>query len=249
MPTQLESILVESLKSTLNVLVFTNSRETLDAVHRKLGQYPMFSLTCVGTREPAEEALRQVRHWHAVLVDSGRFGNLWPTISESSRHWVPVGLLMDSAQNRWDDGESEDVPCSIGPQAVVFKCSSRNRREILESVQYWSLTRQLFSTLPDRFALKAFKRLCSDNPVTVEEWSALVNSNPRKFQREFKHYSDLSPKKIIALYHANRIAFEVINREIGVKQSPISAYLVDDKSRARVMEYVLTRRRTLLETG
>jgi AraC-like DNA-binding protein len=251
MPTQLESILIECLKGTLKVLVYTDSRDTLSAINQKLSPYPMFSLTCVGAQSLAEEALRQVRHWHAVVVDSGRLGNLWPTVSEYCRYWVPVGLLMDGARKKWGQSEAdgEDVPCSIGPRAVVFKCTPRSSREFLESVQYWSLTRLLFSTQPDRFALKAFKRLCSDNPVTVEEWSELIHSNTRKFQREFKHYSELSPKKIVALYHANRIAFEVINRELGVRQSPISAYLVDDKSRARVMEYVLTRRSMLLETG
>jgi AraC-like DNA-binding protein len=116
----------------------------------------------------------------------------------------------------------------------------------LPLLQLQSIRKKLVpDTPPEGVMQNALDVLCKHHPVSVEDWSTLINSTPRKFQRLFKQYTGYSPKKMVALYHAYRIAFQTMGKIEDPGNGVVSAYVMEENAKTRIMEYVLSRRSQL----
>jgi hypothetical protein len=128
----------------------------------------------------------------------------------------------------------------------ITVCPLSNLEKLLPIIQESSIKKKLIpKILPVDLVDNAIEVLFKRNPVTVEKWTALLNIPPRKLQRAFKQFTGYSPKKVITLYHAYRIAFDTFNRLSNTYLKANSSYEVDDRSKTRVIEYVLSRQSQL----
>jgi AraC-like DNA-binding protein len=217
-----------------------------------------------------EELLGQVQSWHVAIIDEQclfapeyrailRNVPVWlPTISMtnswsiknlstarccavSEASWKPYGEPSPDSLNSC---ESQNLDTADEPPVAI--CSISNPVTLMHALQEWTIKRKLLSRTVAGLAAEAMDIVFNKNPLSVDEWSSIMGVKPRRFQREFKEFTDLSPKKILALYHAYRIAFNVIDSQNNREKGVVSAYIVDNRSRERVMEYVLTHRSSLL---
>jgi hypothetical protein len=264
---QLENVLVDCLRDTIHVMACLGSSEPARAVERSLKQCSLYSVFRAKSVDTVDELLRQVKSWHVAIVDEQ-----CPLMSEivsrltACNSWIPVTLLSSSWPGRVVPStpppllaDSQDSPSSIAGgiserdagavthnEHAVAVCGANNMGHLLCSVQEWSIKRKLLAKNPVGLVKEAMDVLFRKNPLSVDEWSSCMTVKPRRFQREFKQFTDLSPKKIIALYHAYRIAFDVVYGHIMRDRGVVPAYVVDTHSKGRVMEYVLTHRSSLL---
>jgi AraC-like DNA-binding protein len=155
-----------------------------------------------------------------------------------------------SGRGRDEDGggveDAGELQTEIVEEKPVAVCPAANNGVLMHHVQEWAIKRKLVSRALDGLAQEAMGALFRKNPLSVDDWSSIMGVKPRRFQREFKLFTDLSPKKILALYHAYRIAFTVADEHNNREKGVIPAYIVDERSKERVMEYVLTHRSALL---
>ncbi|MBD3392275.1 MAG: hypothetical protein GF418_09425 [Chitinivibrionales bacterium] len=256
----LETVLVDCLRDTLHVMLCSGSSETVRAVGRSLKQGALFSLFKAKSPQTMEELLGQVHAWHVVVIDEQcQFAPDFLALARGCRGWLPVIALTNSwsiksissarpASGADMAGESAGggLQIEVIEEQPVATCPISNPRQLLHHVQEWSIKRKLVSKPLNGLAAKAMDILFRENPLSVDDWSSVLAVKPRRFQREFKLFTDLSPKKILALYHAYRIAFSVVDEHNNREKGVISAYLVNDRARERVMEYVLTHRSALL---
>jgi AraC-like DNA-binding protein len=269
MKCQLENILVDCLRETLHVLLCTDSFETSRLTERILRQCPLYSLFKAKSPSATEELLSQVQSWHVAIIDENcQFASDFKSVLNGFPVWLPVITLT----NTWSmgnvstsgrmlnmtsfvkpclfqpdlNGENSDLRLFPADNKPAATCSVTNPVALLHAVQEWSIKRKLLSKTVSGLAADALVQLFCKNPLSVEEWSSIMGVKPRRFQREFKTFTDLSPKKILALYHAYRIAFNVLDNQNSRDKGVVPAYMVDNHSRERVMEYVLTHRSSLL---
>jgi hypothetical protein len=209
-----------------------------------------------------EELLRDARGWHVAVIDEQcQFSSDFMFLVRSYSQWLPVITLtnswsirsMSSARSLGNgidakNGHSDagDKHACIVEDEPVAKCAANSMGHLMHYVQQWAIMRKLVNKALSGLAHEAMEALFKDNPLSVDDWSSIMGVKPRRFQREFKLFTDLSPKKILALYHAYRIAFSVIDEHNSREKGIIPAYIVDGRSRERVMEYVLTHRSALL---
>lgn len=261
MKNRLENILVDCLCNTLHVMLCSEHQSTTCSVESLLRQYPLFNLFKAKSPEVMRYYFRQVAMWHCVLVDSRcSFADecRWEVAGLSS--WVPL-VSLDAAAGETvpgstgiDERGAEEIGTAEAPVArmshglAATSCSPSDHGRLVRMLQMKSISKMLIPGPPEGLVERALYALFERNPLTVEDWSDMVDASPRKFQRDFKRFGGLSPKKLVALYHAYRIAFDVVEKRENRHRGVVSAYVVDGHSRERVMEYVLSRRCQLLTT-
>jgi AraC-like DNA-binding protein len=207
--------------------------------------------------------LDQVPIWHCLIIDSRcSFAYDFFQFIKELPFWIPVILLIDSLTEEFmhthglyvnkkgciilkSDSNYPKKKIITG-EKLIIECSLKSYKQLFPILQFQSIRRKLLIKMPDEQVFESMKILFERNPISVEEWSAHMNLTPRKFQRMFKNYTKYSPKKLITLYHAYRIAFSTMQRFEDFGRGVISAYILDEHSKKRVMEYVLTRRSQLL---
>jgi AraC-like DNA-binding protein len=180
---------------------------------------------------------------------------------QNRQDWVPIIIVADTVTtdmlgssgviqphlNRpvLEDGFRCSTLASGKHYAVHYPPGNLSRMSSLLQLQ--SIRKKLLpQRIPGAEMLSALDVLFRRNPLSVETWSGHLNSTPRKLQQLFKEYTLYTPKKLIALYHAYRIAFEAAARQDEKGKGIIPAYLLDERSRKRVMEYILSRRSQFL---
>ncbi len=261
MKSQLENVLIDCLGGTLNVLYCADSAVVSRSPDRTFRRYPLFSVFHAGSPDSARELLRQVRCWHAVVIDDQTGGGAdYHSALTDCQSWMPAIVVFNEmsgrsgwAADRVEQAEEreqellieEGEPRAPGP-VIVAQVPANRSALLVGELQRWAVMRKLLGRNPSGVVKEAMHMLFTESPMTVEDWSSGVGVRPRKFQREFKKFTALAPKKLLALYHAYRIAFESLERQMEFERGAIPAYLVDDKDKLRVMEYVLTRRSTLI---
>jgi|GEM_PF-3312148 len=264
---QLENVLVDCLRDTLHIMLCSGSCDTVRTAERFLKQCPLYSLFKAKSPQTMEELFGQIQSWHVVIIDEQcQFAPDFKAIVQRYPGWVPVITLTNSWSIRTISGhcppagttpfKTEEAAGSahtgggldidVIDERPVAACSIANPAFLMHTTQEWAIRRKLLSKIVDGLAAEAMSLLFKKNPLSVDEWSSMMGVKPRRFQREFKMFTDLSPKKILALYHAYRIAFNVVDNHTNREKGIVSAYLVDDRSKERVMEYVLTHRSALL---
>jgi hypothetical protein len=238
------------------------------AVERLARDYPAVSLFKATSFESFCELVSNVTNWHCVIIDAETgFGRECCTFINKSCGWVPYVVLTTP----WDEssfsclnasseddvawkslcsslhGEAGSTLDEIRPVAVF---AANNLKGLPIAIHRWCLIKKLFNFYPEGFVKEAVKALFEHNPISVEDWSLLVNVKQRRFQREMKRVSHLSPKQTIALYHAYCIAFAAQGAYLSHPSAQVvHAYIIDKRPKARVMEYVLTHRSTLLSAS
>ncbi len=265
MSTQLENVLIDCLRDTLNVMVCTGSDETSRTIERVLKRYPTYSIFHADSLEVAETLFRQVKAWHGLIIDGQSNGaEAWISAAQQFSPWMPQIVLADNSTaetlfNKADIREHTVLPIDqvrqseekmpIGGTNLIATCPASALPEMLPVLQVWSIKRKLVAREPEGLMEEAIKALFYNNPQGVEEWSSMVGAKPRKFQREFRLFTNLPPKKMLALSNAYRIAFDVLDERNHKDGGIFPAYMVDARAKSRMMEYVLTRRSTLLSSA
>lgn len=263
MKNRLETILIDCLCDTLHVMLCSESSGTICTINSLISRYPLFNFIKVRSFDAMNMYLNQIPVWHCLIIDSRcSFTEEFVQSVRDLPFWVPVIFLSDSLSKEFmhDHGmyvnkngciilknESKYTNGKrITGEKLIIECSLKSFKQLFPTLQFQSIRRKLLIKMPDELVFKAMSILFEKNPISVEEWSATMNSTPRKFQRMFKNYTNYSPKKLITLYHAYRIAFSTMQRFEDFGRGVISAYILDEHSKKRVMEYVLTRRSQLL---
>ena len=240
---RLEAILVNSLENTLNVLICSESSQTIAAINSVLDRYTPLNLFRARSLEAMASHWAQVSSFNCVVVDAKcTFGR--EAISKVAKvpFWTPVLILGDSPDSM--PFIREPHRSSSVPDGITY-ISLSDIKQFAQAVIESSIRKRLIDQYPDELALAALSALFEKHPLSVDDWALLINITSRKFQRLFKPYSDLSPKKIISLYHVFRIVFDILEKRHSQfpQESPCES---DMNFRVRVMEYVLTRRKELL---
>ena len=268
MKIRLENVLIDCLNDTLHIMLCSESSGAICTINSLIERYSMFNFVKARSADAMWFYFRQIPAWHCLILDSRcGFSEDFFAVMRESPLWVPIIVLADYLSEDYlrMHGFKEDTKNSNDTQGVnfndnptVIKTLLLEKRKVIVSplrsfknlfpmLLVESIKKKLMQkVMPDGFALKAMDVLFDQNPITVEEWSSILDSTPRKFQRMFKNYTYYSPKKLIALYHAYRIAFETVGKNEEYGKGVISAYILDDQSKKRVLEYVLSRRSQLL---
>ena len=239
---KLENILISCLEETMNVMICCESTLSLGAVNAALCRYSTFNVFRARSLETMETYLKQVVSWNCFIIDSrSTFARDAVIHAASLPSWVPVVVIGDSP-------DSLPFMRAEGEKALphldcIEYCSVSDMPGFVRSIQELGLKKKLMSFFPTGMVGDAADILFSHHPLTVDEWACAVESSPRKFQP----VTELSPKKILAIYHAYRIAFDTIERRSEPANSTAvsTAYSIDEHTRNRVMEYVLSRRTEL----
>lgn len=252
----LENVLVNCLQGTLNIMIYSDSPLFMRSSERMLSGYTIYNLFKAKSTDEFDFLFRQVNSWHAFIVDEQcqSLDECLQRVNENSR-WIPVILLVEPfssnsssvasekarKKNNIDSDGIEMYECK-----VAASCPINKRQSFLQTLQMLSIERKLFSDKPNGLIQNAVEVLFNSNPYCVGSWASVLHSTQRKFQRQLKQFTSLSPKKLLALYHAYRIAFEILSEQDDHKKGVIPAYVIDEQSKTRIMEYVLMRRSSLL---
>jgi AraC-like DNA-binding protein len=229
-------------------------------MERILRQCPLYSIFKAKSPQAVEELFGQVQSWHVAVVDEQcPYASDFKAVLSGFPVWLPVISLTNTWSISNISGTRTVVPGACPPdignseqklfpmdRKPVATCSTTNPVGLMHTVQEWAIKRKILSKTVSGLAADAMLLLFTHNPLSVDEWSSIMGVKPRRFQREFKVFTDLSPKKILALYHAYRIAFTVVENHNSRDKGVVPAYLIDHRSQERVMEYVLTHRSSLL---
>jgi AraC-like DNA-binding protein len=264
MKSQLENVLIDCLTGTLNVLVCAESTVISRSPDRTFWRYPLFNVFHAQSVESAQELVRQVQCWHAVCIDD-QAGSApeYLSVLDVWSSWIPVIVLygdisgrslwadelIEQSEERQQEQLVEHGQTTVTGPIIVDQVPAGRPDVIFDALEHWAIERKLLGRCPYGLVREAIKLLFMRSPLSVEDWSAAMDVSPRKFQREFKQFSTLAPKKLMALYHAYRIAFNALGEPERLGQGEMMAYAIDEKTKARVMEYVLTRRSTLLSAA
>ncbi|MBN1982788.1 MAG: hypothetical protein JW795_14740 [Chitinivibrionales bacterium] len=264
MMSRLENVLVKCLCDSLSVALCSESIELIGNINSIIGRYPLFNFTRIRSVEALKSCTCGISEWLCLIVDARcSFLSEILTSLRETPHWMPIVLMADSisdefiTQNGFGRKDTDIITFCLphtsdhqteqGQNKQFYICPLRGYKRMFDILLIESIKKKLFSRkLSSGVAQEAQKVLFDQNPVTVEGWAEQLDLTPRKLQRVLKYYSDFSPKKIISLYHAYHIAFSTIDETKNIYKGIIPAYLLDDQSKRRVMEYVLSRRSQLL---
>lgn len=263
MKNRLESILVDCLCDSLQVMLCSESAGAICTINSLISRYSLFNFIKASNIETFNAYLNKIPIWHCLIVDSrcSFLDELFSLIQEIP-YWLPVIVLNDSVSNDFLNTHNISVVeenlfimrnrakfsrnALITADKQIIFCPISSFKSLFPMLQLHCLRRKLLKKIPVGLAAKAISILFNQNPLTVEQWSATMNSTPRKFQRLFRYFTNYSPKKLITLYHAYRIAFESMHLFEDFGKGVISAYILDEQEKKRIMEYVLTRRSLIL---
>ncbi|MBD3317759.1 MAG: hypothetical protein GF344_18380 [Chitinivibrionales bacterium] len=260
----LENLLVDCLRHTLNIMLCTDSAAAGKPVERLIKPFTPFRLYIARTVERVAHLFRQIRNWNAMIVGPNcTFEETCITLASENPRWVPVISVADTSVSNILQGPQPSLKVSIRtknddiqPQSVqdpsantIITSSLHDSHRLFSIIQKSAIQTRLLTSIPTGVAKEAIEVLFRDNPLNVEEWTSSMAIPPRTFQRELKNYSSLTPKKQVALYHAYRIAFDFLGDRERRRRGIIPAYIVDAEAKSRVIEYVLTRRSALLESS
>lgn len=260
----LENILVDCLCDTLHVMLCSESSGVVCTVNSLIERYPLFNFMKARSKDAMELYFRKIPSWHCLIIDSrSSFSSDFYTLVQELPYWVPIIVLSDiitdeylSSHNMYRNEYNtiimqtktqRDTKKGDLIKKNVTQCSFNSFKRLFPELQLNCIKKKLMAKMmPDGPVDGALNVLFNQNPLTVEDWSVVLDSTPRKLQRMFKQHTDYSPKKLIALYHAYRIAFTTLDKQEDFCKGVISTYILDERSKKRVMEYVLSRRSQLL---
>jgi AraC-like DNA-binding protein len=259
---ELENILVDCLRGTLNVLFCGDAAASNQSVERQIRRLSIYNLFVANSSSRADQLARQVQSWNVMVVGADcSFDEECLALAAEHPRWVPVIQLIDPHSPRMPYHSSDTIPASSDkseeakpangsthPHCMITTCAVDNPRKLSSLIQMKAIQNRLLAGMPTGMVRLAMEVLFRENPLTVDEWCTTMGISPRKFQREFKRFTSLTPKKIVALYHAYRIAFDALDGRKQAQAGIIPAYVMDSQSRNRVMEYVLTRRSSLISS-
>ncbi len=253
----MEEILSDWLTDTLNIMICTETANLSSSVLSYIGRYPAFKIHRVSTEKMLDLYLNQNIDWHSIIIDSQLSFSV-KVFDELTRFskWVPVIYLAEELpKGLWDDWIVEEVDDKlvnyvsknnrhVGAVLEIFK--RRELRQLLSTVLANSLKRQLFNFIPDKSIHEATAVLYKENPVTVENWAKINNCTPRKIQRLLKPFINKTPKKLLSIYHAYRMAFAEVDNSGNLNCEVFRIHRIESCHRKRFLEYTLSRRSTLL---
>jgi hypothetical protein len=261
MRADLEKILVDSLRGTLHVMLCAGNSSGIHGLRHVLSGHPLYNFFNASSRHEVDTFMRQVPVWHCVVAEASmgfEESCFLPILTSPS---CPSVLVIDGREpariqrfctDNIIHGEGDNHSAAEHLKQFDLSCflhlTPDSVTEAAAKVQRRSIERKLVSTPTNVWVRKILDILFTTNPLTVECWAEAAGVRARKFQREFKHISLLAPKKMLALYHAYRIAFEHCAKEEERKayKGVQSAYVICDRDKTRIMEYVLTHQSALL---
>lgn len=260
MENKLENTLVACLCNTLQIMLCSESPDTVHSVKTLLKRYPLFNLTKIGTLIKLHEEISRTQEWHTVIIDGNCSFSKELFSCLKGLSWMPIIVLRDSLSKeilQYMETFFDNQDYAILEDVTKYMVTKRKRRNIsvcplsnlarlLPMIQETSIKKKLISRIiPVDLTEDAIDVLFQQNPLTVEEWATILNVSPRKLQRALKQFTGYSPKKVITLYHAYQIAFNKFDRLNDENQGTNSSYVVDERSKTRVIEYVLSRQSKL----
>lgn len=253
MANDLEPILVDSLRNTLHVMLCTRSVNLSYAVERLISPYPMISLFKPEDAVQAVSYLRQVPSWHAVLLDDHfeSAQSRFPAAVAALPAYVPLLVMRSPGTAGAPDAPAlvvekpRAMPLDFAPCASI-SASAQALYITWNRIQRSCIQRKLLGVPCYGILHKAMQVLFDKNPATVESWTNLMGMTTHVFRELFARATVLAPKKIIALYHAYRIAFDCCAQTRGGVMDGILPYTISAHNRARMVEYVLVHRSELV---
>lgn len=259
MTTDLEQILVDSLRNTLHVMLCTRSVNLCYAVERLISPYPMISLFKPEDAVQAVSYLRQVPSWHAVLLDDHfeSAQSRFPAAVAALPAYVPLLIMRSPGSAGPGSVGAPDTPALVAAKPLTMPppdfapCASVSASAqalyiTWNRIQRSCIQRKLLGVPCYGILHKAMQVLFDKNPATVESWTNLMGMTTHVFRELFLRATVLAPKKIIALYHAYRIAFDCCAQTRGGVMDGILPYTISAHNRARMVEYVLVHRSELV---
>lgn len=253
----MEDILSNFLTDSLNIMVCSESTNVSSSILTYIGRYPAFKLHRISNEKMLDLYISQDIIWHTIIIDNhiSFSKELFQKISRLSK-WVPIITLSEDAPiNIWKDWKVEKISqnkfrCTnkqeTGSGSVIEVLGKSGLTSLLSSILANSLKKCFFCEIPDSSVNEAANVLYKHNPVTVNEWAKLLGVCSRKIQRILKPFTKYSPKKMLSIYHAYRMAFSNVDNIGNLQCDNFAMHKIESTQRNRFMEYVLSRRSSLL---
>ncbi len=261
MENRLENTLITCLCNTLQVMLCSESPGAIHKVNTLLKKYPLFNLSKISSAEKIPKEFNKTPKWHSLIIDGNcTFSKEFFASLKTLPSWVPIIVLRDNLSkeilqyletyfNSQDYVILDDVSKYMirkTKKRNISVCQLSNEEKLLSMLQKLSIKKKLLPrAMPVDMIENAIDVLFQQNPLSVEEWVAILNVSPRKLQRTLKQFTGYSPKKVITLYHAYQIAFNKFDGLNDSNHRTDASYIVDERSKTRVIEYVLSRQSQL----
>lgn len=253
----MEEILSNCLTDSLNIMVCSESSNVSSSILTYVGRYPAFKLHRASSEKMLKMYLNQDIIWHTIIIDNhiSFSKELFEEISKLSK-WVPIISLSENAPaNIWKNWSIEEISQNkfrcinkkdAGSGSVIEVLGKSGLTGLLSSILANSLKKCFFYEVPDKSVNEAANVLYKHNPVTVDEWAKLLGVCSRKIQRILKPFTKYSPKKMLSIYHAYRMAFSNVDNIGNLQCDNFAIHKIENKQKNRFLEYVLSRRSSLL---
>lgn len=254
----MEKILSDWLTDSLNVMICTENVNVSSEIIKGIGKYPTFKVHRVATERVLDLYFSQNVEWHCIIIDNDiSFFKKVNQYLMNSNKWLPVIILggnipMDYGKQMHKEDISiykhayfnqVDRTCGL----FVELCSKANINRLFSKILANSLKRVLFTKVPDKKINSIANSLFMINPITVVEWANDNEVSTRKMQRILKGFTDQTPKKLVSIYHAYRMAFANVDPVGNLDCEVFTAHQLNKSNKNRFLEYVLSRRSSLLK--
>lgn len=255
----MEKILSDWLTDSLNVMVCTENANVSSEIIKGIGKYPTFKVHRAATEKMLDLYFSQNVEWHCIIIDNDI--SFFKEVNQylvNSNKWLPVIILGGFISTEYSKlMHKEDI--SIYKQAYfndadrtsglfVELCSKSSANRLLSKILANSLKKVLFTKVPDKKINSVINSLFMRNPITVVEWADHYGVSTRKMQRILKGFTDQTPKKLISIYHAYRMAFANVEPLGNLDCEVFTAHYLNKSNKSRFLEYVLSRRSSLLKS-
>lgn len=252
----LEEILSEWLTDTLNILICTESANVASTIMSYVGRYASFKLHRVSNEKVLDLYMKQGITWHCIIIDNElSFSRRVYNYISKFNHWVPIVLMSNNVpENLWNEWiyekiSNEKVSFHNGESriegATIELLDKRRINDFVPVILSNSLKKQFFKEVPDIEIEKILKMLYLNNPDSVKEWAKINCISNRKIQRMLKSFCRITPKKVLSLYHAYRIALSEVDNSGNLNCEIFAIHELKRSLKIRYMEYCLSRRSVL----
>lgn len=253
----LENILSDSLAQSLKILLCTDSGDSVKRIESFLSSFPTFKLYVANSKSLFPQYFDENTSWHCVILDSRcSFATTFIEQIMVRSKWVPIvlldskdalGLITDMALEKIDSrlySYGGHIGKSNG--CTVELCDPFSREDLISKLISNSLLKRFFKKIPNLKVSTATNELFISNPTSVAGWAEKIGFSTRKMQRALKNFTLYTPKKLLSLYHAYRLVFALKGKEGNPETNHFKSYNIDNSSKNRFIEYVLTRKSSLL---
>lgn len=254
----MEEMLSDWLSDTLNIMVCTESTNVSSSIISYIGRYPSFKLHRTSTEKMLDLYFSQDIEWHSIIIDGQlSFTDKVFQYISAFPSWTPVILLAEekptdilsewcieeNSENKYSYFDKENR--NIG--SIIETCKRRDFPKLLSVILSNSLKKQFFLSVPNNEIHEAVNILYKENPLSVEEWAKIYGVATRKMQRILRPFAFATPKKLLNIYHAYRMVFAEVDNSGNLNCEVFKSHKLDKTHRERFLEYVLSRRSTLLK--